>query len=125
MTIDSIYTPKVSAINASRTYSFTYESLGDESIFVSYLDAAGNEYPVASNEYTLTLYGVSPIYDGGQVVFAAAPPANAPPIANPVAVSIVFSANPLVLLIRLFATPPVVPTMPPPLPPPLPPPPFT
>lgn len=76
MTVDSIYTPKVSAINASRTYSFTYESLGAESIFVSYLDAAGNEYPVASSEYTLTLYGVSPIYDGGQVVFAAAPPAN-------------------------------------------------
>lgn len=76
MTIDTIYAPKTSAINAQQTYSFTYESTGADSIYVSYLDAEGNSYSVATSDYVLTLYGESPIYDGGQVVITTPAPSG-------------------------------------------------
>ena len=76
MTIDSIYQPVITNVNPSRTYSFAFQSVGPDAIIVTRLDAAGNEYSVSSGDYTLMMIGSTPVYDGGTIVFAAAPVAG-------------------------------------------------
>ena len=56
-------------MTAARTYWFAFENVGPESIVVSRIDSSGDEHAVNASDYTLTMSGTSPIYDGGSVVY--------------------------------------------------------
>ena len=76
MTIDSVYSREIFPVNAARTYIFTFESQGSDTIFVTYLDAVAGRTPVPAGDYVLTFGGGAPTYDGGTVVINDPPPAG-------------------------------------------------